>query len=121
MSSSEFKCPRLSKAEIVALREKHLSPSLSLSYSNTATHGVKHGLHIVRGAGQYLFDASGTRYLDCRNNVQHLGHSHPVLTAAASQQMALLNTNTRYLHESTALLAQRLTALLPSPLDIPSN
>ena len=45
--------PRLTKQEIVDLRNKHLSPSLSLSYSST----IPNGLHIIRGDGQYLFDS----------------------------------------------------------------
>ena len=34
-------------------------------------------LHIIRGQGSYLFDAQGQRYLDCINNVAHVGHCHP--------------------------------------------
>eukprot|EP01083_Nonionella_stella_P089269 249052_1 len=106
-------CPTLSKQEIADLRNKHLSPSLSLSYSSS----IKHGLHIIRGKDQYLYDSDGTQYLDCRNNIQHIGHSNPFLTQCVTKQMSLLNTNTRYLHESIVIYAQQLTQLFPSPLN----
>lgn len=38
------------------------SQSCQLFYKNDP-------LKIVRGAGQYMFDEEGTRYLDCINNV----------------------------------------------------
>ena len=105
--------PRLTKQEIVDLRNKHLSPSLSLSYSST----IPNGLHIIRGDGQYLFDSEDNKYLDCRNNVQHIGHSNKILTKCISKQVSLLNTNTRYLHENIVIYASKLTKLLPSPLN----
>ena len=105
--------PRLSKDEIVDLRNKHLSPSLSLSYSSK----IKNGLHIIYGKNQYLFDENNCKYLDCRNNVQHIGHSNYILTQCVSKQMSLLNTNTRYLHENIVLYASKLTKLLPDPLN----
>ncbi len=49
-------------------------------------------------AGAYLYDSGGRAYLDCVNNVSHVGHGHPRVVEAVSRQMALLNTNTRYLH-----------------------
>ena len=33
----------------------------------------------VRGAGQYVYDEEGVRYLDCAASVSHVGHSHPRL------------------------------------------
>ncbi len=96
--------------EILKIRKKHLGRSLSVSF--------KEPINIVRGAMQYLFDDSGNTYLDCVNNVSHVGHCHPRIVRAAQQQMAALNTNTRYLHENLALYAQRLTALFPEPLNV---
>jgi 4-aminobutyrate aminotransferase-like enzyme len=75
-------------------------------------------LNIVRGEMQYLFDEEGRRYLDGYNNVAHVGHCHPKVVAAGQQQMALLNTNTRYLSDLIIEFAQRLTATLPEPLSI---
>ena len=76
-------------ASLAATRRHALGPSLSLSYSQP--------LHIIRGWRQHLYDADGRAYLDCVNNVAHVGHCHPRVVEAAARQMALLNTNTRYL------------------------
>jgi 4-aminobutyrate aminotransferase-like enzyme len=34
-------------------------------------------LKIVKGEMQYLIDEDGNKYLDCANNVCHVGHCHP--------------------------------------------
>ncbi len=102
--------PAMTSAEIAAARRVRLGPSLSLSYRTP--------LHIVRGEGAYLFDADGQAYLDCVNNVAHVGHAHPRVVAAGVAQMRLLNTNTRYLHENLVRYADRLTALLPTQLEV---
>jgi predicted acetylornithine/succinylornithine family transaminase len=46
----------------------------------------------VRGQGTELFDAAGKRYLDCLSGlaVTSLGHSHPAVAAAVSQQATTL-------------------------------
>ena len=47
-----------------------------------------------------------------------VGHSHPRVVRAVQAQIALLNTNTRYLHDNVIRYAQRLTDLLPAPLRV---
>ena len=96
--------------KILELRKKYLSPSLSLSYEDP--------IHIVRGEGQYLYDAEGLRYLDTVNNIQHVGHCHPKVVSAAMEQNTLLNTNTRYLDETIVRYAKLLTKKLPDGLDV---
>src|SRR4051794_32220961 len=97
-------------AELLADRHRLLGASLSLSYRTP--------LHIVRGAGSYLYDSAGRAYLDCVNNVAHVGHAHPRVVEAGTAQMRLLNTNTRYLHDVVLRYAERLTELLPSHLEV---
>ena len=75
-------------------------------------------LQIVRGEGTTLFDAEGRAFLDAVNNVPHVGHCHPRVVAAGQQQMGLLNTNTRYLHEGLHRYAEGLRARLPEGLDV---
>ena len=99
-----------SPEEILRLRARHLGPSLSVSY--------RAPLKIVRGEGAYLFDETGRAYLDCVNNVCHVGHAHPRVAEAACRQTAALNTNTRYLHDHLVDYAVRLTATLPDPLRV---
>ena len=69
-------------------------------------------VHIVRGQGVWLWDASGKRYLDCYNNVAHVGHCHPHVVQAIARQAAILNTHTRYHHELILDYIERLTATL---------
>ncbi len=96
--------------ETLAARRELLGPNLSLSYERP--------LKIVRGWMQYLYDDAGRAYLDVYNNVPLVGHSHPRVVRAAQAQLALLNTNTRYLHDTVIRYAQRLTSLLPEPLRV---
>ena len=98
------------KENILDLRRSHLAPSLSISY--------KEPLHIVRGAGQYLYDDQGREYLDGVNNIQHVGHCHPAVVKAAHEQYEKLNTNTRYLDDTIVQYARELTSHLPKGLDV---
>jgi 4-aminobutyrate aminotransferase-like enzyme len=100
----------MKKEEILARRRRLIGAPLSLSYAEP--------LHIVRGQGAYLYDAGGRAYLDCVNNVCHVGHSHPRVVEAAARQMADLNTNTRYLHENLVEYAERLTSTMRDPLSV---
>jgi ethanolamine-phosphate phospho-lyase len=47
-------------------------------------------LKIVYGRGQYLYDECDQPYLDCINNVTHVGHCHPRVVEAGAEQMARL-------------------------------
>ena len=96
--------------EILELRKRHLGGSLSISYRSP--------LKIVHGEGQFLYSEDGTEYLDCVNNVCHVGHCHPRVVKAAREQIGLLNTNTRYLHDHIVEYARRLAATMPEPLEV---
>ena len=96
--------------ELIAARKKLLGGGLSVSYAKP--------LNVVRGWKQFLYDEAGRAYLDVYNNVPLVGHSHPRVVEAAQRQLALLNTNTRYLHENVLRYAERLTELLPEPLRV---
>ena len=91
-------------------RAAHHGSNLSVSY--------RRPLHLVRGRGAQLFDAEGRAYLDAVNNVPQVGHCHPRVVRAAARQMALLNTNTRYLDRERQRYLQRLCALFPAPLEV---
>jgi 4-aminobutyrate aminotransferase-like enzyme/Ser/Thr protein kinase RdoA (MazF antagonist) len=97
-------------ADLLARRRASIGPSLSISY--------RRPLHIVRGWMQHLYDAEGHEYLDCVNNVAHVGHGHPRVVDALARQAAALNTNTRYLHENLVRYADALAARLPDPLEV---
>jgi 4-aminobutyrate aminotransferase-like enzyme/Ser/Thr protein kinase RdoA (MazF antagonist) len=74
-------------------------------------------LHIVRGAGVWMYDAGGRAYLDVYNNVPHVGHAHPAVVAAIQAQTAILATHTRYLHGNILEYAEQLTARMPAHLN----
>ena len=96
--------------EILTQRKNHLGKSLSLQYQKP--------LHIVKGSNQYLIDVFGRKYLDTVNNVAHVGHENFNVVKAGQNQMALLNTNTRYLHENINILANELLKTLPKELSV---
>jgi 4-aminobutyrate aminotransferase-like enzyme/Ser/Thr protein kinase RdoA (MazF antagonist) len=102
--------PPLPTEQLAARRAVSMSAALSLSYARP--------LQIVAGRGARLIDAGGRSWLDLVNNVAHVGHAHPRVVAAAAAQQAVLNTNTRYLHQAVTDYAQRLTATLPDPLTV---
>jgi 4-aminobutyrate aminotransferase-like enzyme/Ser/Thr protein kinase RdoA (MazF antagonist) len=93
-----------------AARETRFAANLKLSYSQPCL--------FLRGWRHYLFDEMGRPYLDAYNNVPHVGHAHPRIQAVAARQMAVLNTNTRYLHPARTAFAEALTAKLPQRLSV---
>lgn len=101
----------LSKKEVLALRLKYVGSPTTLYFRDDP-------LMIVQGEGQYLIDEEGNRYLDCINNVAHVGHTHPEITRACALQMTQLYTNSRYLHEANSILAERITSKFPHPLNV---
>lgn len=108
--AERFPTPDAAPADTLAARRTHVGRNLSISY--------RQPLKMVRGWRQYLYDETGRAYLDVYNNVPLVGHSHPRVVRAAQRQLALLNTNTRYLHDNLTRYAERLTALLPEPLSV---
>lgn len=102
--------PRRAAGELYTARRVSLGRNLSLSYDRP--------LKIVRGQGQYLISDEGLIYLDGVNNVCHVGHCHPRVVAAGRNQMGVLNTNTRYLHDNIVDYAERLLATFPEPLNV---
>ncbi|MGD9043827.1 MAG: aminotransferase class III-fold pyridoxal phosphate-dependent enzyme [Desulfobacterales bacterium] len=99
-----------SVSDTLAARRKYIGRNLSIGYRNP--------LKMVRGWRQYLFDDTSRRYLDAYNNIPHVGHCHPRVVEAASRQMSVLSTNTRYLHDLINRYAERLCATMPASLSV---
>ncbi len=97
-------------SRFINIREKYLNPSLSVSYNTP--------IKMEKAAFQYMYSADGTTYLDCVNNICHVGHAHPAVVAAASKQMAILNTNTRYYYDTLNSYAEKLASRFPDPLEV---
>jgi 4-aminobutyrate aminotransferase-like enzyme len=90
--------------DLIARRARLMGPNVPTFYRTP--------VHIVRGQGVWLWDAGGRRYLDCYNNVPHVGHCHPRVVQAICDQAGILNTHTRYLHDLVLDYIERLTATL---------
>jgi 4-aminobutyrate aminotransferase-like enzyme len=97
-----------SVGELLARREKLLGKNTPLFYDSP--------LHLVRGEGVHLYDAEGNQYLDVYNNVPNVGHCHPKVVAALTNQASTLNIHTRYLHELILDYAENLTSSMSPPL-----
>ena len=96
-------------SDLIARRRQLLGPNVSTFYDEP--------VHMVRGEGVWLWDADGNKYLDCYNNVPHVGHCNPRVVAAITEQAQTLNTHTRYLHDGILNYVERLTASFDAPLD----
>ncbi|MEV0540046.1 aspartate aminotransferase family protein [Nocardia salmonicida] len=78
-------------------------------------------VHVDHGAGCYLYDTDGRRYLDFTAGigVTSTGHCHPTVVAAAQAQVAKLihGQYTTVLHRPLLELTERLGTVLPEGLD----
>ena len=91
--------------EMLERRRRLLGPKQDLFYDRP--------IHMVRGEGIWLYDATGRAYLDAYNNVPHVGHSHPHVLRSITRQYAALCTNTRYVYGNILDYAERLGATIP--------
>ncbi len=96
--------------ELLRRRERCVGKALSIAHEEP--------LHIIKGEMQYLHSSTGEKYLDLVNNVCHVGHSNPKVVKAGQRQMAVLNTNTRYIYNGLTDYIERLSATLPPPLSV---
>ena len=96
--------------KIINYRKSHLGKNLSLQYDKP--------LYISKGEGVYLIDDNGEKYLDTLNNIAHVGHENSNVVKVAQNQIALLNTNTRYLHKNIIELTENLLSFFPRELSV---
>src|SRR4051794_36770591 len=72
-------------------------------------------LVLARGEGCYVWDADGNRYLDLLGGiaVNALGHGHPALVGAVTEQLGTLgHVSNFFATEPQVALAERLLGLL---------
>lgn len=102
-----------SKADVLKLRQAHLSPAI--------LHYYKDPVMIVEGKMQYLFDETGRRYVDGFAGIVtvSVGHCHPkVIEACNTQNETLQHTTTIYLNPNICQFAKKLTDQLPGDLSV---
>lgn len=100
---------QLASADIVQ-RDRDLQPPLY----------AKRDIALVRGEGAYLWDSDGTRYLDLMSNygVNILGHNHPNVTTAITQQAStLLNCHQSFASDVRVALLEKLVSVAPAGLN----
>ena len=95
--------------DLLLKRQLLISKNFSLSY--------KKPLHMLEAKNQYFYDERGREYLDCVNNISHVGHSHPKVHESMIQQNLKLNTNTRYLYKIMNDYSKKLLSKFPKKLD----
>lgn len=86
---------------LMARRAKLLGPNVATFYEEP--------VDLVKGEGVWVWDGAGNKYLDCYNNVPHVGHCHPRVVEAICKQASTLNTHTRYPHAGILDYIERLT------------
>ena len=97
------------KNDLIDRRQAVLGPNVPTFYEEP--------VHLIKGEGVWVWDKDGQRYLDCYNNVPHVGHCHPHVVEAISIQAQKLNTHTRYLHDGIVDYGERLTAKFQTELN----
>lgn len=95
--------------EMVIRREKYMGGAYRLFYRKP--------VDLVKGEGEYLWDSDGVKYLDMYNNVAGVGHCHPAVIKAVTEQMSLLNTHTRYLHKRIIDYSEAILNMMPEEID----
>ena len=66
---------KVQKEKILLRRKKNIARNLSISYQDP--------LHMLEAKGQFFYDEQGRRYLDCVNNISHVGHSNKFVHEAS--------------------------------------
>ncbi len=101
-----------SRHEVLAMRTEYLSPGLITYYQDP--------LMIVEGNMQYVYDETGTRYLDAFAGIVtvSVGHCHPKVIEKVKDQVGTLqHTTTIYLHPAIGQLGKSLAEHMPPGLN----
>ena len=102
-----------SRTEVLAMRSQYMNPAIFTYYADP--------LMIVEGYKQYVYDETGTRYLDFLGGIVTIsvGHCHPKVTKAIKEQVDTLQHATSiYLHPNIAVMAKKLASKMPKGLDV---
>ena len=98
------------KAAYLEADAKYLSPALGRVFKIVAT----------RAEGSYLYDIDDTKYLDMTSGiaVNQIGHSHPEVIAAITEQaQKCIHTSCVVHYPANIELAEKLASLLPGDID----
>ena len=93
--------------KLVTRRSELLGPAYRLFYSNP--------VEVARAKGVLLYDSEGNEYLDAYNNVVSVGHCHPRVVDAITQQAQTICTHTRYIQKGILDYAEDLLGTFDGP------
>lgn len=99
--------PAIVRNDVVAVQ--------SLFQQNVVPSYGRFDIVLSHGAGSYLYDVTGKRYLDLGGGiaVTSLGHAHPAIVEALTEQARkVIHSSNFYYHESQGRLAQSLVNLI---------
>ena len=94
------------KQDILKFRNEFLPKCLKPSYGNEP-------IFAKFAQDQFIYDLHNVKYLDCYNNVAHIGHCQFNFCNDVSKQLKTFNSNTRYLHENISTLLKMLIDTMP--------
>jgi 4-aminobutyrate aminotransferase-like enzyme len=94
---------------LIERRAAVFGPSYHLQYARP--------LNPIRARGTKIWDASGEVLLDAYNNVPCIGHAHPRVVEAMSEQLSSISTNTRYLQRRVVDYAESLLSTMHPALN----
>jgi 4-aminobutyrate aminotransferase-like enzyme len=99
------------QSETIIKHKEFLFPAVATYYQEP--------LALVRGEGEYVWDDTGNRYLDCFGGVLtvSVGHANPKINAAIIEQVKTIShTSTLYANKPQADLAEKLHQITPGRL-----
>ena len=98
-------------SEAVRKHKEFLFPAVAPYYQEP--------LALVKGSGEYVWDADGNRYLDCFGGVLtvSVGHANQRINAAVIEQTnKIQHTSALYANENQSNLAEKLASITPGNL-----
>ncbi|KAH7699650.1 Protein T01B11.2 a [Aphelenchoides avenae] len=95
-----------SKDDILAKRRRLIG-------SKCQTFFEEDPLIVSKASMQYIYDDAGNKFTDCISNVQHVGHCHPAVVEAISNQLANSTCNVRFVSSKLNECAEELLKTLP--------
>jgi acetylornithine/succinyldiaminopimelate/putrescine aminotransferase len=98
-------------SEAVRKHKEFLFPAVATYYQEPVA--------LVKGEGEYVWDDTGKRYLDCFGGVLtvSVGHANPKINAAIIEQVnKIAHTSALYANPNQSDLAEKLAEITPGDL-----
>lgn len=97
-------------------QNSHLSRRLN-NFGASSVLFYQKPISMKSASGSWMIAENGDKYLDFYNNVPSVGHCHPKIVKAVSDQIGKLNIHTRYLTEIVDSYLEKLKSTFPDNLN----